>query len=272
MNYARIYDEFIANRRLKPPAPGEYSERHHIVPRCLGGRNDVGNLIKLTAGDHLFAHLLLAKVHGGRLVYAAMMLMRLTVGRGRAARKKYAWLLRANSAARQGRKPWHGRPHTPQSRARNSASQKLANQDPDVRRRRSASLKLAWQEGRRSKVKRTLTEEQRAKMSARMKAYHASHPKVVSAECRAKISATLKGRRGKSPDEVTRARLSAASRLAHKEGRGPNVEYSAERRAKLSAALKAHYATHEISAETRARISASARARCAREAAEKIAA
>lgn len=272
MNYSRIYTDFISDRRLKQPPDGQYSERHHILPRSLGGGNGADNLIRLTAGDHLFAHVLLAKIHGGRLIFAAMILMRATVGRGRVARQKYAWLKRANSAFRRGRKPWHGKPHTPQSRARLSVSLKLANQDPELRIRRAASLKLAWQEGRRSKKGRPFTTEQRAKLASSLKAHYACHPKVVSAETRAKISGTLKGRRGKSPNAETRAKLSEASTRAHREGRGPGIHYPAARRAKLSASLKAHYATHEISAETRARISTSARARCAREAAEKASA
>lgn len=69
MNYQRIYDLFIADRREKEDAlksSGVYCERHHIVP-VLNGRDDSpANIIYLTAGDHFFAHLCLAKAHGGR--------------------------------------------------------------------------------------------------------------------------------------------------------------------------------------------------------------
>ena len=68
MDYQRIYDEFIADRRAKEAdliASGEYKERHHVVPRSLGGLDDASNMVSLTAGDHYFAHLLLAKIHGG---------------------------------------------------------------------------------------------------------------------------------------------------------------------------------------------------------------
>lgn len=36
-----------------------YKERHHIIPRSLGGSNDVRNLVELTAKEHYIAHLLL---------------------------------------------------------------------------------------------------------------------------------------------------------------------------------------------------------------------
>ena len=69
MNYERIYTAFIADRRTKEAdliASGTYFERHHIRPRSLGGGDEAENLIALTAGDHFFAHLLLAKIHGGK--------------------------------------------------------------------------------------------------------------------------------------------------------------------------------------------------------------
>lgn len=64
MDYHRIYRDFIADRKGKP-APEGYTERHHILPRSLGGSDDPTNLITLTAEDHYFAHLLLAKWLGG---------------------------------------------------------------------------------------------------------------------------------------------------------------------------------------------------------------
>ena len=71
MNYARIYSEFIADRLTKQPVKPDYFEKHHILPRSLGGGNEKSNLIRLTPEDHLFAHLLLAKIHGGKMWNAA---------------------------------------------------------------------------------------------------------------------------------------------------------------------------------------------------------
>ncbi len=74
MNYARIYAEFIRDRLHKQPEKPEYFEVHHIKPRCFGGGNEPENLVRLTPEDHLFAHLLLAVIHGGPL-WAACFLM-----------------------------------------------------------------------------------------------------------------------------------------------------------------------------------------------------
>lgn len=38
-----------------------YSERHHIIPRCLGGTDEEDNLIYLTYREHFIAHNLLMK-------------------------------------------------------------------------------------------------------------------------------------------------------------------------------------------------------------------
>lgn len=72
MNYQAIYSSLIAKRKAKKPRG--YSEKHHIIPRCLGGSDDRNNLVRLTAREHFIAHRLLAKVHGGRL-WAAVAMM-----------------------------------------------------------------------------------------------------------------------------------------------------------------------------------------------------
>jgi hypothetical protein len=73
MDYLRIYNAFIADRRLiKPPL---YFETHHVLPRCMGGTDDLDNLVRLSPEDHFFAHLLLAKTHGKRDLWAACILM-----------------------------------------------------------------------------------------------------------------------------------------------------------------------------------------------------
>jgi hypothetical protein len=65
MNYIRIYESFIKDRRAKEPTLTGYTEKHHILPRSLGGGDEPENLIALTPEDHYFSHLLLAKIHGG---------------------------------------------------------------------------------------------------------------------------------------------------------------------------------------------------------------
>jgi hypothetical protein len=42
-----------------------YVERHHIIPRSLGGKDDKNNIVVLTAREHLIAHRLLTKMTEG---------------------------------------------------------------------------------------------------------------------------------------------------------------------------------------------------------------
>lgn len=51
-----------------------YVERHHIIPRSLGGADSKENLVKLTAREHFICHWLLVKMNAGeskaKMVYA----------------------------------------------------------------------------------------------------------------------------------------------------------------------------------------------------------
>lgn len=69
------YDNFIENilkTRGRFNCGNEYYERHHIVPRCMGGTNDEDNLIDLYANEHFIAHKLLANENpdNDSLIYA----------------------------------------------------------------------------------------------------------------------------------------------------------------------------------------------------------
>lgn len=61
MNYHKIYTDII-NRRLHQQYDG-YTECHHILPKSLGGSDDVTNLVNLSAREHFICHLLLTKIY-----------------------------------------------------------------------------------------------------------------------------------------------------------------------------------------------------------------
>lgn len=69
MNYNRIYTSIVfrakaeeADRKLDKKNGGYY-ERHHIIPRSLGGSNESTNLAYLTAREHFICHWLLVKIY-----------------------------------------------------------------------------------------------------------------------------------------------------------------------------------------------------------------
>lgn len=59
MNYAEFIQN-ILDTRGRFACEDEYHERHHILPKCMGGTNDEDNLIDLYAREHFEAHRLLA--------------------------------------------------------------------------------------------------------------------------------------------------------------------------------------------------------------------
>lgn len=75
MDYRKIYNCLVDKRRQDPPQ-NCYVERHHIKPKCLGGNDEISNLVIFTAREHYIAHLLLAKIYKIRQLYAAAICMR----------------------------------------------------------------------------------------------------------------------------------------------------------------------------------------------------
>jgi hypothetical protein len=63
--YTSIYYQIIENARNKSILTDDYKERHHVVPKSLGGSNDPSNLVELTAREHFICHRLLVKMTTG---------------------------------------------------------------------------------------------------------------------------------------------------------------------------------------------------------------
>lgn len=61
MNYELIYQNLIFKSKDRIKNENEYYEIHHIIPRSIGGNDDIDNLVFLTAREHFLAHALLAK-------------------------------------------------------------------------------------------------------------------------------------------------------------------------------------------------------------------
>jgi hypothetical protein len=73
MNYQRHYDLLIAKAQARIGVNG-YAEKHHIIPKSLGGSNAKSNMVTLTGREHFVAHMLLARIHGKGLWQAAVMM------------------------------------------------------------------------------------------------------------------------------------------------------------------------------------------------------
>lgn len=269
MNYQKIYSAFIADRRTSEDTNAllGYTERHHIVPRSLGGGDESENLIRLTPEDHFFAHLLLAKIHGGKMWYGLMAMCVDRYGKRsadagylRRQRKAYS-TARRNYAAAVRETAANGEHHTqtPEWRAAKSHSEKARVAQGLHSMARPEQRKALSDRMRKQATEGTLylqTPAGRASMSARMKGVP-KNPESV-----AKQAAKMKGRA--IPVEV-RAKMSASHKAR---------EWTVEDQARITAANKAQVWTDErrqkvirsnstrtVSAETKAKISAAHKAR-----------
>jgi hypothetical protein len=58
--YEKWYTSITQTGKIKR---GGYTESHHIIPRSLGGTDDLQNLTNLTAREHFICHWLLTKIY-----------------------------------------------------------------------------------------------------------------------------------------------------------------------------------------------------------------
>lgn len=191
MDYQAVYDRFIQSRRERENSLSEF-DRHHVVPRCLGGEDDPENLIRLSYGDHLFAHVLLAKIHSGLLAGSAVRMagMRKYNG-GRNLRNRY-------QEARCAHRAKVSVP-CPEDRARRvSQSKKGWEPSSETRRRMSVSAK-----------ERAGREDWRAAHSAVMQGNKHFEGRSHGSETKEKISRSLSGRPGKPWTPEQRAKVKA---------------------------------------------------------------
>jgi len=75
MNYKRIYYQLICKRKNNVIL-NQYKEKHHIFPASLYPKykKEKWNIIELTAREHFIAHALLAKIYGGKMIFAFNMM------------------------------------------------------------------------------------------------------------------------------------------------------------------------------------------------------
>ncbi len=64
--YKIIYDKIIERAQNREIDENVYYEKHHIIPRSLGGTNLPENLVKLTLREHFLCHKLLVKITTGK--------------------------------------------------------------------------------------------------------------------------------------------------------------------------------------------------------------
>jgi hypothetical protein len=65
MNHRKVHDQLIDRAKSRLKESGTYYEKHHIIPKCMGGLDSEDNLVNLTAREHFLVHWLLVEIYRG---------------------------------------------------------------------------------------------------------------------------------------------------------------------------------------------------------------
>lgn len=200
MNSQRIHDQIIARAQGRS-RPAVYCERHHVIPKSMGGSDSADNLVWLTGREHYLVHWLLFKIHRTREMAFAW--HRMTFGRGDVGRyvsHTYAYARAARALATASL--FKGSPLTEDHRRKLSEAK---------RGRTYAEMGRAVESPLRG---REASPELRAKLSA------ANKGRRMSEEARQKIRLSKLGaanhRFGKETSAETKEKIAAAIRNAAK--------------------------------------------------------
>lgn len=92
MDYNKIYQTLI--ERAQDRTVLGYTEKHHIIPKCMSGGDDISNIVRLTGREHFIAHQLLVKMYpkNGRLIKAAAIMASGSAVMKRSQNRLYEWL------------------------------------------------------------------------------------------------------------------------------------------------------------------------------------
>lgn len=86
MDYQKIHDSIIENAKNRKLPKEVYTERHHILPRSMGGNDHKDNLVTLTGREHFIIHWLLFKIHKNPSMTYAFFAM---TNKGNTTQKRY---------------------------------------------------------------------------------------------------------------------------------------------------------------------------------------
>lgn len=75
MNYRKIHDAIIGSAKSREIDPLLNYERHHIIPKAMGGTDEDSNLVRLTVREHFVVHMLLWRIYRNRQMASALWMM-----------------------------------------------------------------------------------------------------------------------------------------------------------------------------------------------------
>jgi hypothetical protein len=170
MNYQKIHDSII--QRAKTRILTGYKERHHIIPRCLGGTDTIDNLVDLTAREHFIIHKLLCEIYPNetKLIYAMWMMSNIkyenrTYYIGNREYERIKQIFRNNLSIKMTGKnnPFYGKLHSNETKQKMSSIKKGYVVSDETRKKMSVAQK--------NRKRKPFSIEAKQKMSSVRKGY-----------------------------------------------------------------------------------------------------
>jgi hypothetical protein len=214
MDYKKIYNELMSSRKDRELKDDEQYEKHHIIPKCMGGSDKKDNIVRLTYREHFLAHMLLVKITTGkdrmRMGYALHRMhwpnnsnQQYRIDSGREYEKVKMMVREAISGKNAS---FYGRKHTDEAKKKVSEARKgsgngmygkpawnsgKTKEDSIMLRKNGKKHSEGFNSGRidKSKIGKCITEEGRKRLSDFQKG------RPVSEETRKRISDSLVGRK-----------------------------------------------------------------------------
>jgi hypothetical protein len=171
--YTRWYYNIIQRAKSRKLPTDVYIEKHHIVPRSLGGDNQQENIVSLTAKEHFICHMLLVKMTTGKskrsMAYAAWQMTNIDSRQRYSPTSRIYSLLKKNLSETYKGVPktkihWLGKSHSTQTKTLQSEVKKSSNNP-------------MWGKKHKKKSKETISEKQKG----------IPKPKFVCSKCQATV-------------------------------------------------------------------------------------
>lgn len=170
--YNKWYWNIIENSKMRILENNVYTEKHHIIPKSLGGPDSLDNIATLTAKEHFICHLLLTKMVEGKarasMCYAAwQMTMSNNRPRYKVSSRMYELLRTQLSESLIGR--------TFSEETKRKIGAKSAGRKPMLGKTHSAETKQKISDAHTGKSRKPFTEATKLKMSLTRKGMNVDH-------------------------------------------------------------------------------------------------
>jgi hypothetical protein len=210
MDYQKIYNQIV--ERAKDRDLIGYSERHHIIPKCMGGLDSLSNLVKLTAREHIICHRLLTLIYpeNHKILYAFWAMCNQKNNPNQ--QRDYTISSRVYEEAKSLFSKAHSKRVINQSTRDKISKAKTGKKNPNYNREAVNKLinkgeSTRFKKGQSSWTKgKSLSEEHVKKRTESRKGYK------MSESAKLKLSTTLKGRSKPSRDDNWKQKQSAAKK------------------------------------------------------------